>query len=93
MEDNLTKLGWRVLNENDPLWVKVLKSKYKIPPNPRNWKNHGKDWWCGKKSFKSKLGDYRGEWDLPWFRKIVFMILLAPLSPSLTEQIRKIPYL
>lgn len=33
----VSKLGWRIVNENKPLWVKVLKHKYKIPYNPWMW--------------------------------------------------------
>lgn len=31
---NSTKLGWRIIKEQDPIWVNVLKDKYKIPHNP-----------------------------------------------------------
>lgn len=37
-----SKIGWRVTNESKPLWTKVLKQKYSICKNPRNWKNNKK---------------------------------------------------
>ena len=54
---NLTKLGWRVLKEKDPLWVNILKSKYRIPPNPRNWKKNksGSHIWRGIRDSKDHL--------------------------------------
>lgn len=33
----VSKLGCRLINEDKPLWVKILKNKYKVPQNPRNW--------------------------------------------------------
>lgn len=42
-EDNNTtlvsKIGWRMCIETKPLWVEVMKHKYKISKNPRFWKN------------------------------------------------------
>lgn len=49
----ITKLGWRVISENDSLWIKVLKNKYKIPPNLR-WKKEkgGSHIWRGIRDSK-----------------------------------------
>lgn len=33
----VTKLEWGMINEDKPLRVKVLRNKYKVTQNPRNW--------------------------------------------------------
>lgn len=41
VENNIAinaKLGWRIMNENNPFWIKALKAKYKVGGNPKNWK-------------------------------------------------------
>lgn len=34
----VAKLGWSLISDKDNLWAKVMRDKYKIPRNPRDWK-------------------------------------------------------
>ena len=36
------KLGWRIMNEDSPMWIKMLKAKYDMGKNPSKWKKKNK---------------------------------------------------
>lgn len=35
------KLGWKLMTERNPLWIKTLKAKYRADPNPLSWEKKG----------------------------------------------------
>lgn len=55
----IAKLGWKIISNKNDLWIKVMKSKYKIPPNPSSWKKRfgGSHIWRGIFKAKGVLKD------------------------------------
>ena len=50
----VSKLGWRLMNEDNPLWIKVLKKKYNLSNNPREWSSKTKASPVWRSIFSSK---------------------------------------